>query len=40
MENIKNKYTLSLYDEITNFNESKKSKVFLVKNIQNNKIYI
>ena len=40
MENIKKQYTLSLYEEIANFNENRKSKVFLVKNIQNNKIYI
>ena len=40
MEDIKRQYTLSLYEEITNFNENKKSRVFLVKNIQDNKIYI
>lgn len=40
VEDIKRQYTLSLYEEITNFNENKKSRVFLVKNIQDNKIYI
>lgn len=40
MEDIKIQYTLSLYEEISNINENKKSSVILVRNVQNNKIYI
>lgn len=40
MEDIKIQYTLSIYEEISRINENKKSSVILVRNIQNNKIYI